>query len=239
MGRIPALILAWLAGGLVLWGGAFKVDPFRVEFTAGRPRASVAVTNMGDGVAKIQVQVLRWRAKGAGEDYTETDDILLNPPIFTLAVGQTQYLRLGMRIPRTGLAEICYRLILEELPPPRKPNSNEIATLLRISLPIFVKPAAKTAPELAWSLVPDGPGVVKLSVENQGKAHVQFKRMGLTTEAQPQPDRFETVSIYLLPGGRQEWAIRDERLVRSSHILVKAQTDHGDLGVTVPKGERK
>jgi fimbrial chaperone protein len=237
MGRILTFLLAWSAGGLSLWAGVFKVEPFRIEFAASRPRASVAVTNLGDGVATIQVQVLRWTAKGAGEDYAETDDILINPPIFTLAAGQTQYLRLGLREPRAGLAEISYRLILEELPPPRKPNSNEITTLLRISVPIFVKPAAKTVPELAWRLVPDGAGAVKLSVENRGKVHVQFKRMGLTTETQPQPDRFETVGIYLLPGGRQEWAIRDERLVRSSHILVKAQTDRGELGVTVFKGE--
>jgi fimbrial chaperone protein len=221
-------------GGLSLWAGSFKVSPVRIELSARRPHTTVAVTNLGEENTTIQVQVLRWMAKGSGEAYAETGDILLNPPIFTLAPGRSQHMRLGLREPKTGPQEIGYRLILEEVPRPMKPGVTGVATFLRISVPVFVPPTSKAAPDLAWRLTAQD-GKLKLSVENRGPVHVQFKRMGLATREHPEPDRMENVAKYVLPGGSREWTIRDERLLREAVILVKTETDQGDFSVSVPK----
>ena len=53
----------------------------------------------------IQAHIVAWSAKGAEEVLTDNDDILLNPPIFTVAVGHTQFLRLGLRHPQPDTAE--------------------------------------------------------------------------------------------------------------------------------------
>jgi fimbrial chaperone protein len=236
MVRILPTILAWLAGGLSLWAGSFQVNPVRVELSARRLYASIAVTNSGNETETIQVQALRWSAKGAGEAYAETDDILLNPPIFTLAPKQTQHMRLGLREPKVGPMEVCYRLILEELPPSSKPAPNQIRTLLRISIPVYVPPAQRAVPQLAWRLAPAESGKRKLRVENVGTAHVLITRMGLAVHDQGEPDRLESINICVLPGGSHEWTISDERLLRSPAILVRTLTDKGEIRVVVRQG---
>jgi fimbrial chaperone protein len=235
MVRLLKTVLTWSVGGLSLWAGSFKVSPVRIELSARRPHTTVAVTNLSKENTTIQVQVLRWMAKGSGEAYAETEDLLLNPPIFTLAPGQSQHMRLGLRKAHGGSQEVSYRLIMEEIPRPSRPGVTGITTLLRISVPVFIRPATKAAPDLTWRLAALEDGKLKLSVENRGPVHVQLKRMGLSTREHPEPDRMENVAKYVLPGGSREWTIRDERLVRETVILVKTETDQGDHSVSVSK----
>jgi len=227
-----------LAGGLSIWAGSFKVNPVRIELSARRPYASVAVSNLASEPASIQVHVLLWSASGGREVYAETDDILLNPPIFALQPRQTQYMRLGLRKPRAGAIETSYRLVFEELPPPNKPSANEIRTLLRIRIPIFVKPAGILSPGLQWELLPAGDGEARLLVRNQGNVHVQITRMSLAAAAEPGPGHTENANVYVLPGGSHEWSIRDKPLLDVSQLRVEAQTDQGEIRATVRRQDR-
>src|SRR5690242_12258323 len=109
-------LLALAGGCSMLWAGSYTVMPIRIELSARRLQTTVEVANRGDEATTIQAHIVSWSAAGVEELLSDNDDILLNPPIFTLAPGRQQFVRLGLRRPKPSEVEITYRLILEEVP---------------------------------------------------------------------------------------------------------------------------
>ncbi len=108
------------------------------------------IENLSDEPVTIQAHVVTWSYQGAHDQYADTDEVMLNPPIFSLDSHQKQFIRLGLRRKNDSTIERTYRLILEQVPQPPKPGFVGLTTILRISVPIFVKPENKVSPRVAW-----------------------------------------------------------------------------------------
>jgi fimbrial chaperone protein len=220
--------LLLLAGGLSIEAGSYMVKPVRIELSARQLRSTMQIQNLGDEPLTIQARIVAWNAKGAEEVLSDNDDILLNPPIFTIPVGHTQYLRLGLRRPPQDTTEGTYRLILEQVPGPPKPDFMGINTLLKISVPIFVKPRVP-APQLAWTLQRTSDQEMRLAVENRGNAHVQIRKFAVTLGGSEAASFAQDTATYVLPNARKEWLIHSGILAAAGKLLLLGQTDIGDL----------
>jgi fimbrial chaperone protein len=222
------LAVLLLASGLSMQAGSYTVNPVRIELSARQLRTTVQIQNLGDEPTKIQAHVVAWNANGSEEVLSDNDEILLNPPIFTVAAGHAQYLRLGLRHAQLDTREMTYRLIMEEVPPPPKQGFNGVNTLLKISVPIFVKPRV-SSPQLAWTLQRTSDQEVKLSVQNRGNAHVQIRKLAVTAGEASEPGFVQGTATYVLQNARKEWVIRNGQLAGAGKLLVQAQTDNGDI----------
>jgi len=218
--------LLLLLGGLVQ-AGSYTVKPVRIELSARQLRTTIQIQNLGEESATIQAHVVAWNAEGAEEVLSDNDEILLNPPIFTVAAGHPQFLRLGLRHPQPDTREGTYRLILEEVPRAAKPGFNGINTLLRISVPIFVNPRV-SSPQLAWTLQRTSDQELLLSVQNRGNAHVQIQTLAVTGEA-PGPGFVQGTTTYVLQNARKQWVIRNGELAGAGKLRLRAQTDNGEI----------
>jgi fimbrial chaperone protein len=222
------LAVLLLAGGLSLHAGSYTVKPVRIELSARQLRTTIQIQNRADDSTTIQAHVVAWNANGAEEVLTDNDEVLLNPPIFTIPAGHAQFVRLGLRHPPSDVREMTYRLILEEVPPPLKPGFVGITTLLKISVPIFVKPRV-SSPELAWTLQRTSDQEVKLSVQNRGNAHVQIRKIEVATGADAEPGFVQGTVTYVLQNAHKEWIIRNQQLAGAGKVLLQAQTDNGEI----------
>ncbi|PYT16824.1 MAG: hypothetical protein DMG59_09335 [Acidobacteria bacterium] len=236
MTKHPLLIsrgLLMLTGGFsMLQAGSYMVKPVRIELSARQLRTTIQIQNLGNEATTIQARVVAWNAKGLEEVLSENDEILLNPPIFTIAAGREQSMRLGLRQPKPATVELTYRLILEEVPPPPRPEFTGVNTVLKISVPIFVKPAMP-APQLTWTVKHISDKELQLAVENQGNSHVQIKQIAVTGADRSEPDFVKNTSTYVLKTGRKEWVIRDAHLAGAGRFLVQARTDNGEIRETL------
>ncbi len=196
--RLLALASALLFGSLA-HAGAFTITPVRVDITAGRRAASIEVHNTGLASSQLQAERYRWKSDTGGDDELEaTEDFVVTPPIFTLEPGQRQIVRVLMQAPADPLREMSYRLILQETPL-GDPPPNTVATVLRISLPVFVTPP-RAQPELVWSLRRDGARYF-LDVDNIGQAHTSITALRT-------PDGRELkAGVYVLAGDRKSWPL--------------------------------
>jgi fimbrial chaperone protein len=219
--------LLLLVGGLSVQAGSYTVKPVRIELSARQLRTTIQIQNLGEEPATIQAHVVAWNANGAEELLSDNDEILLNPPIFTVAAGHPQFLRLGLRHPQPDTREGTYRLILEEVPRVPKPGFNGINTLLRISVPIFVNPRI-SSPQLAWTLQRTSDQELLLSVQNRGNAHVQIRKLAVTAGAASEPGFEQGTATYVLQNARKEWVITGQ-LVGAGKLRLQAQTDHGEI----------
>jgi fimbrial chaperone protein len=222
------LAVLLLAGGLSMQAGSYTVKPVRIELSVRQLRTTIQIQNLGDEPTTIQAHVVAWNANGAEEVLSDNDEILLNPPIFTVAAGHTQFLRLGLRHPQPDTREGTYRLILEEVPPPPKPGFNGLNTVLKISVPIFVKPRV-SSPQLAWTLQRMSDQEVRLSVQNRGNAHVQIRKLAVTAGEASEPGFVQGTVTYVLQNARKEWVIRNGQLAGAGKLLLQAQTDNGEI----------
>jgi len=221
-------LLLLMGGVSMLQAGAYTVKPVRIELSARQLRTTVQIENSGDEPITVQAHVAAWNADGVEEVLTANDDVLLNPPIFTVLPGHQQSVRLGLRKPRPDDAESTFRLILEEVPHAPKPGFTGVTTLLRISVPIFFKPRV-AAPQLAWSAKRISDQDVLVTARNSGNAHVQIRKLRVTSNEAGDAGFAQGVVSYVLQNGRKEWLIHNDRLAAAGKVIVNAQTDNGDI----------
>jgi spore coat protein U-like protein len=142
-----ALALAAVAGSRRADAGTLQVDPVLVEIGDVRRTGSVTVRNEGDVPVTIRAYPLAWRREGGEDRYDETADIIVSPPVFTIAPHAIQTVRVGAR--RPAAAPRSYRLIIEEVPEPA-PADSGVRVALRFNLPLYSNLAAGVPADLRW-----------------------------------------------------------------------------------------
>ncbi|MES2831321.1 MAG: fimbria/pilus periplasmic chaperone [Pseudomonadota bacterium] len=185
------------------WGATFSINPMSFRLTPERSSAVMQVTNNGIEPVRLQVQVMAWGTDGKNEILTETDQIMINPPLFTLETKQTQYIRFGAREVGLETVERSYRILLDEVPETGSQRGG-IHTLLRISSPIFIPPAVSEE-KIEWSLRRSAAGPV-LVAANRGNCHLKITALKLLPK-NTSTVLFNTGLTYVLPGQIREWSL--------------------------------
>ncbi len=222
---------AYLLAGLLLHGaataGIFSVNPIRATLSAGQPVSAFTVTNNGDQPSVIQLELVSWSQQDGQEVYVPTADILATPPIFTVPPGGSQLVRVGMRRKPDPGHELTYRLFLQEVAGPPKPDFNGLQVALRIGVPVFVLPPVPSAPMLHWQSARTASGQLKLSVHNSGNAHVQVANFKLLNGAAPLLTL--QTAAYVLQGQQRSWIVKLPAALGETQLTLAARTDSGDV----------
>jgi fimbrial chaperone protein len=179
----------------------FVVSPVRVELSPTQSSAALTVTSeTTDEPVVVELRTIAWSQKDSEDVYTPTTELIATPPIFHIAPGGSQVIRVALRRPPASDRETAYRLILREVPPPPKPGFVGIQIALEMSLPVFARPRSPTAPALRWKLESEPGGAIGLSVRNEGSAHVQIADLKLLVPGVQQPVGTFSQFAYVLPG---------------------------------------
>lgn len=168
--------------------GALTVNPIRLELAAGLAATSMTIGNAADAPATVQVSVQRWRHRDGVDELepaTGGDAPIVTPPMFQLAPGASQIVRIGFAGRHAMAEEGRWRLVVEELPQaqlqalPVALTPVQIATRLRISLPLFRLPAVVRS-QLDWQLERASSGSSPaLAVVNRGTTTERIDRAQL------------------------------------------------------------
>jgi fimbrial chaperone protein len=213
--------------------GSFAVTPVRIELSPARPYSVVQITNQGGEAVLIQAHVERWEAGDGSEQ--RSDEVLLNPPFRTIAPGQSQFIRLGLRTVNQSGKEQAYRLVLEEVPRPVAAEFSGLRTVLRVRIPVFSKPASPVAAQLNWEAWPTSTGV-RVVAWNRGNAHIQVRRLVLIDKTGKQ---FIVASpSYVMPDQSGEWAVNEEHFLLATELRLMADTDAGGINEVLPLKQR-
>ncbi|HWK50767.1 MAG TPA: fimbria/pilus periplasmic chaperone [Steroidobacter sp.] len=232
-----------LAGGVLLlaaigpaFAGSIAVNPIRVNLSATQTTSPLVVRNSGAEPSVVQLQLMSWSQQDGKDVLLPSRDLLATPPIFTVPAGGSQTVRVGLRQRVDARTEGSYRLILQEVPPPPKPEFRGLQVALRLSVPVFVAPASATT-TLAWRAnVTSALNAQELTIaaSNTGNTHVQVLGFKLFSGGVALPLRSPAETAYLLPGQGREWNLRLTSVpAAGSTVRVEASTDAGDLQASV------
>lgn len=229
-GLILSLFLAFEGVG---HAGSFDVSPVRAELSAAQRVAALTVRNSGHEPAVIQLQATSWSQQDNHDVLTPTAELLATPPIFTLAPGASQVVRVGSRRAADAHEEVAYRLSLQEVPPPPDPAFRGLRVALKISLPIFLVPNTPTSPRLIWRASRMEGGKIQLSVRNDGTTHAHLTGLTVASQATGQRASLVDANVYVLAHASHTWLI-DAKAAAGESVHVDARDDAAAVQVDVP-----
>jgi fimbrial chaperone protein len=214
---------AWDAGA-----SSFAVNPVRVSLPKNASVASLTVRNEGSESTVVQLESVAWSQQAGKDVLAPTQEILATPPIFTIPPGGSQVVRVGLRRARDPQHELTYRLFLQEVPRPPKPDFRGLQVALRLSIPIFVEGAPQRAAIVDWHARRTPQGELRVTAANRGTAHVHVNHLAVRAPGAAQITHTE--SAYVLHGQTREWALKAGQLPSAGTPLhLSAHTDAGDL----------
>ncbi|MEO6922116.1 MAG: fimbria/pilus periplasmic chaperone [Collimonas sp.] len=203
---------------------SFNVNPIGFDLTTERSTGVLQIRNTGDEPVRIQVDAVDWSTDGRKEVLSETDALLLNPPIFAIAPGQVQFLRFGLRHQENSSTEKSYRLLIDEVPP-SGPQAPGLRTLLRVSIPVFIGPKISQE-KISWQLKREA-GDLLLVAANEGNVHRKIIQIQLSNADGKDSLQINTPA-YVLPGQRKEWSLATGKL-RAGAVRLHILTDKGEI----------
>lgn len=221
---IAALLLLMAAN---IHAASFTVNPVRIELSTAMPSAVLQVENTQPLPVTIQLSTMVWAQPAGKDELKPSRDIVATPQIFTLKPGATQIVRLGLLRKNDSEQEASYRLLLDEIPAPPAPDFKGLQVALRISLPVFVKPAGEASPRIVAAIRNNEAPQFQLALTNLGKAVAHLQ--GLTVHANREPQRVLLAypsAVYVLPGQTREISLELPDMPRDERVLIKARM-HG------------
>jgi fimbrial chaperone protein len=225
------IVLLFCSLPVLVYAGSLQIQPVQVNLSQQQPITSLTLTNSGSSPMIVQASVKRWEQKNGNNSYEKTSDLLVTPPIMTIAPHVTQIIRLGLTNAPNSQQELAYRLYLQEVPPYHEPNSKHkgVLVLLRIGIPVFVAPLVATAqPDLHWQLQRINVKQVRLRLTNNGNAHAKITELTLSQQGRSKPLLTQPTLSYVLPQQSFTWLLNIPA-VAGQELELTANTGNGDV----------
>ncbi len=202
------VLTAGMLSTFVVAAGSYSVYPVTLGLSDARPATTLKVRNSAAAPVTLQLAVKQWQQPDGEDDLQETRDIIAVPPVFTIAAGGEQIVRVGLRKRDTVGREQAYRLLVKEIPSENGVGQG-LKLALNMSLPVFVLPERPVSAELAWQVRQRDDGQLSLSVANPGDAHFKFTEWRLLAKGSviAAGEKLR----YVLPGARREWSTQPSR----------------------------
>ncbi len=184
---------------------SLEISPVMVTLAPGQTTATIEVQNRGDSPTAVQTRAYRWTQAGDDDALTETQDIILSPPIFTLPEGASQTVRLLLRGGGRAEGERSYRLLLDQVPPATEGNK-QIVIALHVSLPVIAASASSAPPTLRWGAERGAGAETVLTAVNTGQAYDRVGAIDVTLSDGSHPKVVARgANTYILPDARRRW----------------------------------
>jgi fimbrial chaperone protein len=180
-----------------------SASPLLLRLPADKVAASLTLGNNGPKPVTVQADLLSWNQDNGQDTYAAASDLVVNPPLFSIAPGSVQVVRIGRlkRVPAPD-RELAYRVKIAEIPS-QEMGQNAIATVLQMTIPLFVPPAKKgKGAVLEWRARFSVDGKFVLAVSNPGNEHAKVARLALAQGGKIVAERPR--SFYVLAKARRE-----------------------------------
>jgi fimbrial chaperone protein len=239
---LTAMIALATAGSAV--AGTFSISPIRVELSGQQRTEALTVRNEeSDKQVVVQAQVFAWSQQDGEDVLSETHDVIVTPPVFTLAPNSQQIVRVASRRAPDAKRELSYRLILQEVPPEAPKNFTGLQVALRLSLPIFIASQNRSAPELVWGAAWQADNSLQIAAKNQGDAHAQIIDFTVHAKSVDVALRNSVVK-YVLPGATTSWTLQAPtdaqqlNALKQTTLMLRGSSDRGEIAVELTAAGR-
>jgi fimbrial chaperone protein len=221
--RAAALILLAIPVSIVE-AGSLRVAPTLLEIADSRP-VMLTITNSGSQPSLIQLEAKRWTQDSGADEYGDAGDIIASPPIFRLEPGAEQTVRIGRRDSQSPAQEHAYRIFVQEVATAANTSATELNVLLRVGVPLFVKPIQAAPAKIEFSLACPASSTMALRLHNSGGRTTRIDQIMIEgNEGGSQ----KASALYLLAGATRLLTL-DGMAPATTGVAVKGIVASGEL----------
>lgn len=212
------------------------ISPVAVHLDRVNDRATVNVVNSGNDAVVMQVEAVAWRRVGQTDQDAPTNDMVINPSVFTVQGGQTQLVRVGLRRAVAGQNEGTYRIVLREVPQAPRPGevrvSGQVRVLMALRVPVYVAPQ-QVVRDARWQAAQQMDGSVIASLRNDGNVHERVGKLQLRAADGTALHGQEPESVVVFPGEERSFRLRMPPPVDRHRLTLEVATAQGPQHVPV------
>jgi fimbrial chaperone protein len=207
-----------------------SIMPVAVQLDAQHDRSTVRVTNQGKEAVILQADAIGWAREAGVDRDTATSDLIVNPPVFTVAPGQTQIVRVGVRRGNASETESTYRMVLREVPsanPGSETLQGQVRVLVAVRVPVYVAPNVVRRQQ-QWAARYDASGQLVAAVTNSGNVHYKVGSLRLASEDASATVHAEGPQSVVMPGEAHSFVLRAPlKPAGDKPLTLEVQTDNG------------
>jgi fimbrial chaperone protein len=208
--------------------GSFSVTPTRIELRGAQRTAVVTLHNADSAPLTVQASLVGWTQPQGEDTYAETRELLVTPPVFTIAPNGEQIVRIALRRAPDPALELPYRIFFQEVPQAARPDFTGLNIALKVGVPIFVLPEPAAAGNLAWELHAQADGKLRIDAINTGTGHVQVTDFVIAYANTAETTHVNVVK-YVLPGSRVSWTVAQPPSVTGGTATIHGFSDRGEF----------
>ncbi|MFJ3054703.1 molecular chaperone [Herbaspirillum sp. NPDC087042] len=214
------------AGGIqAALASNFEIAPVVLELSSSRTAGVVKIVNNDNHVVSLQIRAFDWNQVDSKDDLQPTQNLIISPPVFSLAPGASQVIRVVSK-QAAGNSEIAFRLLIDEIP-----SAAEGATInfkFRISMPVFIAANGQAKTQLDYQLRAGKPA--RLQVLNTGNRRSRLLDLMLTLPNGKTIKAPAGSNPYTLAGVTRQYVIDTETpLATGSKVKLSANSDTGPI----------
>lgn len=228
--RTCALVRA--ATFLLAFGNAqassLQVLPVGLILKPTQSAASITMINSGEEAVTVQGELFGWHVENGQSRFNPTEDVFFNPPVFTIAPGKSQTIRIGVPVPNDSATERSYRLFLQEVPS-ADPITGAVKIAIRFSIPIYLAPSAPEQLDLKLSArpSPNNPKALVLNLSNTGNTHIAIRYLRLIDKETGHKLAEQEQYIALTAAGNAEFTLIAREALPPTRLKVEAESTRG------------
>lgn len=175
----PFVLLALLLASLSPAPGSaasLSVSPIRLDVIHPGNTARLTLRNNGPRPMNAQVRVFQWSNVNGKDNFAETRNVIVSPPIATLPANGEMHIRLLRATNAPVQGEESYRVVVDEIPDANRVQNVGITIAIRYALPLFVISPEASKPQVSWSVRMVG-GKRMLVATNNGDVHLRIANL--------------------------------------------------------------
>ncbi|MBB4129409.1 MULTISPECIES: molecular chaperone [unclassified Xanthomonas] len=186
---------------------SLQLAPTSLTLSAQQSADGLWLSNSGSAPVQVQTRAYRWTQIDGKDQLDPTQELLISPPMRTLAAGERQLIRVIRAGPAPTGQEACYRIIVDELPS-ADADRKGMQFVLRYSVPIFVLPPGKTDPMpiLRTQVIAGSDGNAQIQISNTGDGHAQVADLRHQVDGATKTALSGLVG-YVLAGQTMRWSL--------------------------------
>ncbi|MCC4600958.1 fimbrial biogenesis chaperone [Xanthomonas melonis] len=209
---IPAVLALLLVPGSgwmlpAAHAASLQLAPTSLSLSAEQSADGLWLSNSGGAPVQVQTRAYRWTQRDGQDQLEPTQELLVSPPMRTLAAGERQLIRVIRAGPPPTGEERCYRIIVDELPS-ADADRKGMQFVLRYSVPIFVLPPGRgePTPKLSAEVIAGDDGTAQIQIRNTGDGHAQVADLQHRVDGATRTALNGLVG-YVLPGQTMRWSL--------------------------------
>jgi fimbrial chaperone protein len=219
---IVAAAFAAAALSLPALAVTFGVKPVKISISADHRIAQIAFSSLNARVVVFDITAQRWTQDQNKDRLAPAPDVLVIPPVFSIAPYGTTLLRVAFRRPPAAQSsEQSYKIVITEVLKP----SDRARPPVSIVVPLFV-PAQTHAGSVTYSLRAPANGQAALIVSNTSTAHVYIGKAALSSGGKQ--IYTGVLGAYVLAGATRSFPITLNRAPAAQPIDLEFADDDGE-----------